>query len=143
MSNGSIWYAVGPFVVIGLLAVLVLWAPAPAPGSQASDHGGNPTSEVVNGTTFGVQSEYLFGNASWLHYSFRGVTFVFHLWCSIEADTGIVCGNATEPNGVSYPYSFSDGLPSSNPPWQTWIAPDGHEGAQYQQGGSARLLVAV
>ncbi|HLM91529.1 MAG TPA: hypothetical protein VK424_05710 [Thermoplasmata archaeon] len=100
--------------------------------------------ELIQGTYYSFESESLFGNASWLNYSFHGVTFGFHLWCAVLADTGRVCGNATEPTGVSYPYSFTDGLPHpGNPSGQTWIAPDQHEAVQYQQGGLVRLLVAV
>jgi hypothetical protein len=97
----------------------------------------------ISGKTYWLESESLFGNASWLNYSYRGVTFGFHLWCLISPAAGVVCGNATESTGISYAYSFSDGPPSSNPSWQTWVAPDGHEGVQYKLGGLVHLLVAV
>jgi hypothetical protein len=79
-----------------------------------------------------------------LNYSFQGVTFGFHLWCWIAMDVGYVCGNATEPGGATFHYTFGDGLPPANgsPPWETWIAPSTHEAIQYRDGGSVRLLVA-
>ena len=58
---------------------------------------------------------------------------------SSEASTADV--NASEPSGASHPYSFSDGPPRSSPPWQTWVAPDGHEAVQYQTGGLPHLQV--
>jgi hypothetical protein len=97
----------------------------------------------INGKTYSFESESLFGNASWLNYSYRGVTFGFHLWCLVTPAAGVVCGNATESTGISYPYSFSDGPPSPNPSWQTWVAPDGHEAVQYKLGGLVHLLVAA
>jgi hypothetical protein len=92
---------------------------------------------------YSFESESLFGSASWLNYSYQGVTFGFHLWCLISSAAGVVCGNATESTGVSYSYSFSDGPPSPNPSWQTWVAPDGHEAVQYLLGGLVHLLVVV
>lgn len=84
----------------------------------------------------------LFGRA-WSNYTYRGVTFEFHLWCQITAAAGRICGNATESDGTAHPYSFWDGPPSPSPSWQTWVSPDGHEAVQYRQGGLAHLLVAV
>lgn len=101
-------------------------------------------------TTVGIhryayESEELFGDTgSWQNYSYRGVTFEFHLWCEVSPGGGTLCGHATEADGTSYAYSFSDGPPvSGEPPWQTWVAPDSHEAVQYQQGGHAHLLVAA
>ena len=97
---------------------------------------------TLNSRTYAYETEYLFGNQSYLSFPFRGVTFTFHLWCQVSGDTGIVCGNATESDGVTYSYSFSDGLPTLGPPpWQTWGSPDDFEAVEYQQGGHARLLV--
>ena len=121
--------------IVGVTASLLILA---YPFSQAS--AGNIS---IDGKNSSFESESLFGNASWLNYSYRGVTFGFHLWRSIGSGAGEVCGNATESTGTSYPYSFSDGPPSPNPPWQTWVAPDGHEAVQYRQGGLVHLLVAA
>jgi hypothetical protein len=102
---------------------------------------GAPTMDL-SGRAYYVEDEYLFGSQSFLSYGFEGITFTFHLWCLVEADTGVICGNATELDGRSYSYTFEDGLPSFGPPpWQTWISPDGIAAVQYQQGGQARLLV--
>ena len=100
---------------------------------------------VLDGRSYQYETESLFGNRSFLTYQYRGVTFTFHLWCGIAADTGYVCGNATEPGGATFAYSFGDGIPPAfgPPPWQTWIAPTGHEAVQYQDGGHVRLLVAT
>jgi hypothetical protein len=97
----------------------------------------------VDGRPYSLVSESLFGNSSWLNYSYRGVTFGFHLWCSVSPGGGEVCGNATESGGTSYRYAFSDGLPQVDPGWQTWVAPDGHEAVQYRMGGLVHLLVAT
>jgi hypothetical protein len=97
---------------------------------------------MVDLTVFNYESESLFGSQSWLDYSFHGVVFEFHLWCAIRVVVGTVCGNATEPSGPRSTYSFSDGLPPTNLPWQIRVAPDGHEAVQYQLGGHVRLLVA-
>ena len=97
---------------------------------------------LVHSTQFSYQTESLFGNESFLTYRFGGSTFTFHLWCAISPAGGIVCGNVTEPDGERYAYQFSDGPTVVGPaPWQTWIAPNGLVGVQYQQGGTARLLV--
>jgi len=99
---------------------------------------------TLNSRTYAYETQSLFGGPSYQNFSFRGVTFTFHLWCQITADSGIVCGNATEQNGASYSYSFTDGLPTTSPPpWQTWISPDGLEAVEYQQGGNVRLLVEL
>lgn len=88
------------------------------------------------------ESVSLFGpNAAWQNFSYRGVTFGFHLWCQSSPGGGELCGNATEAGGAVYPYSFSDGPPSFAPPWQTWVSPNGHEAVQYRMGGLAHLLV--
>ena len=60
-------------------------------------------------------------------------------------NTGIVCGHGTEAGRQPFFYNFSDGLPAANgtPPWQTTMAPDLGAAAQYQEGGTARLLVEV
>ena len=99
--------------------------------------------QVVGGRPYSFESESLFGTrGSWQNYTYRGVTFGFHLWCLATPVAGELCGNATEPSGVSYPYSFSDGPPSPTPAWQTWNAHDAHEAVQYREGGIVHLLVA-
>jgi hypothetical protein len=85
----------------------------------------------------------LFGNAAWQNYSYKGVQFTFHLWCQVSPGGGTLCGNATEANGARYGFSFSDGPPSVDPQWQTWVAPDGGAAVQYLQGGTAHLLVPI
>jgi hypothetical protein len=136
MPDRQIWYGVGACLVLVGLAFAVALVPG-APPQVAGQV------EMVNGSYYDYESQSLFGNQSWLNYSFHGVVFGFHLWCAITVDVGTVCGNATEPSGVSYPYSFQDGLPQTDPPWQTWVAPDGHEAVQYQEGGHVHLLVSV
>ena len=97
---------------------------------------------TLDARTYAYESESLFGGQPYQSYHFHGVTFTFHLWCQITIDTGIVCGNATELDGTSYSYSFTDGPPASGPaPWQAWISSDGFEAVEYQQGGHVRLLV--
>ncbi|MCI4331260.1 MAG: hypothetical protein L3K19_05380 [Thermoplasmata archaeon] len=100
---------------------------------------------TLDGRNYLFESESLFGNQSWLNYSFDGVTFGFHLWCGVDGpDVGIVCGNATEGDGAVYDYNFSDGpTPMTNPPWQTWVAPDYQVAVQYREGGMVHLLVAA
>jgi hypothetical protein len=121
--------------IVGVTASLLILA---FPFSQT------PTGQIsINGKNYSFESESLFGNAPWLNYSYRGVTFGFHLWCLITPAAGVVCGNATESSGISYHYSFSDGPPSPNPSWQTWVAPDEHEAVQYKLGGLVHLLVVA
>ncbi len=96
--------------------------------------------QLVGLRLFSFESQSLFGN-SWTNYTYRGVTFSFHLWCSAGPAAGEVCGNATESDGGSYAYSFEDGITVRG--WQTWVSPDSHEAVQYQQGGLVHLLVAV
>lgn len=99
--------------------------------------------EAIGARLYQYETEDLFGSSGYEYYTFGGVQFEFHLWCAITPGGGSICGNATEPGGATYPYSFFDGPPSSDPPWQTWVAPDGHEAVQYREGGTARLLVAL
>jgi hypothetical protein len=91
---------------------------------------------------YSEEIESLFGDSSWLNYSFHGVIFEFHLWCSITVDVGYVCGHATESSGTSYSYQSADGLPPPTPPWQPWISPDAHEEVWYKDGGLVQLFVA-
>lgn len=121
--------------IVGAAASLLTLA---FPSSQPS-----AGSISIGGISYSFESESLFANASWLNYSYHGVTFGFHLWCLITSAAGVVCGNATESTGITYPYSFSDGPPSPSPSWQTWVAPDDHEAVQYKQGGLVQLLVAA
>lgn len=103
--------------------------------------GSSPT-VPIGGHSYAYENESLFGqNNGWLNYSFHGAVFRFHLWCAIDADTGYVCGQVLQSNGVQYPFNFSDGLPSSNPAWQTTVSPDLESAVQYLQGGQARLLI--
>lgn len=136
-------------VAAALLALVILSAPtdpSPPTGPTYSPALPAPPGTIVlGGKPYSYLTESLFGSRSWLNYSFGGVSFTFHLWCQIQMDTGYVCGDATEPTGVTYGYSFADGLPSATgaPPWETWIAPDGHEAVQYQDGGTVHLLIPL
>ena len=121
-------------VLPGLLTGLAQYRPSSSPPSGIIEIGGRSYTSV---------SHSLFGNESWLNYSFRGVTFGFHLWCDITVDTGYVCGQATEPSGATFSYTFTDGLPEPNPPWQTWVSPDSYDAVQYQEGGTVHLLVVL
>lgn len=146
--SGGVVLAIVVAMIAGLAYFAFLSVPQyrALPGPQVSSPTPSNSSGTVelNGTTYSYTSESLFGNQSWLNYSYRAVKFGFHLWCQVTVDVGYVCGNATESSGASFHYSFTEGLPVSNqpPPWQTWVAPTGHEAVQYQQGGTARLLVA-
>ena len=130
-----VWLALAIVVALWTTAILLVFVLVPALE-------GPPRVEIVGDQIFYSESKSLFGNASWLNYSYRGVTFGFHLWCLVTSAAGKICGNVTEATGVSYPFSLWDGPPQLNPAWQTWISPDGREGVQYLQGGSAHLLVA-
>ncbi|MGP8073052.1 MAG: hypothetical protein ACLPZM_07985 [Thermoplasmata archaeon] len=130
------WILVAVVAAVGVVTVsLVLLA---LPISQESSG-----YQLLNGRLYFFQSESLFGKAAWQNYSYRGVTFGFHLWCAITPAAGEVCGNATESGGVSHPYSFSDGPPQPNPSWQSWVAPDSHEAVEYTLGGLVHLLVSA
>ncbi len=88
--------------------------------------------QLIGVRLYSFESRSLFGN-QWVNYSYRGVTFSFDLWCGIpSAAGGVICGNATDPSGTTHPYSFFDGPPQFNPPWQTWVSPDFHEAVQYR-----------
>jgi hypothetical protein len=106
-----------------------------------------PSGELwIGGHLYSYERESLSGEGNgWLNFTYRGVTFGFHMWCGPPSPGGAtLCGNATGADGVPHPYSFSDGPPTVGPaPWQTWIGPDAHEAVQYQQGGMVRLLVAA
>ncbi|MGA8663736.1 MAG: hypothetical protein WB809_01520 [Thermoplasmata archaeon] len=124
----------GILAAVGIvISLVILFSPLP---------GGSSGEELVNGKLYSFESESIFGGAAWLNYSYRGVTFGFHLWCLVTPAFGEVCGNATEPSGVSYAYAFSDGPPEFHVTWQTWVAPDAHEAVEYRQGGTIHLLVA-
>jgi hypothetical protein len=129
------WIAVASFAagVIGAITLVILSISA---GQLPL---GPP---AFNEENYSLESESLFGSASWLNYSFHGVTFGFHLWCSVSVDVGVVCGHATESSGASYAYNFSDGPPGGNPSWATWLAPDDHEAVQYKDGGLVQLFVS-
>jgi hypothetical protein len=123
-----------------LLAVAVTALPIVLSIPIAQETSGD---QLVNGRPYTLESESLFGDSSWLNYSYRGVTFGFHLWCSESPGGGVVCGNSTESGGTAFSYAFFDGPPQVDPRWQTWVAADGHEAVQYRQGGLVHLLVAT
>jgi hypothetical protein len=133
--NRRLWILVAATASIAAVAALLILLSFPIAQEPAGY-------QLVDGKTYEYESESLFGSASWLNYTYQGVTFGFHLWCLITSAAGEVCGNATESSVVSYPYYFSDGPPQANPSWQTWVAPDQHEAVQYMQGGLVHLLVA-
>jgi hypothetical protein len=92
---------------------------------------------------YSFEAEELFG-ASWSNFTYQGITFDFHLWCEITSGAGKICGNATNPNGHAYAFSFWDGPPThGSSAWQTWVGPDAHEAVQYQQGGLVHLLAST
>ncbi len=97
---------------------------------------------AIGSRLYSYEAESLFGQA-WSNFTYRGVTFGFHLWCLATPAAGEICGKATEPSGTVYSYSFWDGPPSPSPKWQTWVSPDGHEAVQYLPGGLAHLLIQV
>lgn len=115
-------------VVVVVAALLYLPMAGPVAGYQE-----------IGLRMYSYESVSLFGNVpAWQNYSYRGVTFEFHLWCGITPAGGTICGNATQPDGAETPYSFWDGLNSG---WQTWVSPDGYDAVQYHVGGTAHLLV--
>lgn len=109
-----------------------------------------PISEERSGYTviglrlYSYVAENVFGS-SWSNFSYRGVTFAFHVWCEITPAAGKVCGNVTESNGGSFPFAFSDGPPSPQPVWETWVAHDASAAIQFESlsGGLVHLLVAA
>ncbi len=136
-------------VVCAAVALLVgsaLWL---APTVLLAGVGGNPASSgivSVNGSSYASETHELFGTnvSSWDNYSFNGVYFSIHFWCGDVTPGGAeLCGNATLPDGPGFNYSFWDGLPDTNPTWQTAMSPGGSAGAQYMQGGLFRLLVST
>jgi hypothetical protein len=93
---------------------------------------------------YSFEAEHVFGSP-WSNFSYRGVTFAFHVWCEVTPAAGEVCGNVTESNGGIFPFSFWDGPPSVEPRWETWVAPDGQAAIQFESlsGGLVHLLVAL
>ncbi len=132
--------------VVALVLVAVLWF---LPVVLLSGGGGNPTGSglvSVNGRWYASETHEHFGSnaPSWDNYTFDGVFISIHFWCGTPTPAaGLLCGNATEANGSEFSYSFGDGPPQMNPPWQTTMSPDGSAGAQYMLGGHFRLLVEV
>jgi hypothetical protein len=121
-------------VVFGSLAFLATFGPSPASPKLAD--------------TIVVDNEsYYFENVTvrepgWSNFSFLGVIFGFHAWCSMVNPGGVrVCGNVSPSFAVAYPFSFWVGAANPAP----WFSPNGHEGIIYEpySGGLARLLVAV
>jgi hypothetical protein len=106
-----------------------------------------PALSTVNGVSYSYEQVNVFG-PHWSNFTYRNVTFSFVVWCGpVNLSGACLCGNVTEQNGASYPFSFWEpgGPPPDRPlPWETWIAPDAHAGVQFEpdSGGQARLLVA-
>ncbi len=123
-------------VAVTGLVLLVLFLPVQQESSGYT---------MVGPRLYSYESEELFGaNSGWENYSYRGVTFGFHLWCETTPAAGTLCGNATGSDGVAHSYSFSDGSPQIGPPsWEIWVSPNGHEAVEYQQGGLVHLLVVA
>jgi len=109
-----------------------------------------PNSLVPSGYTmigsrlYSYETENVFGS-TWSNFSYRGVTFAFHVWCATTSAAGELCGNVTESNGGTFPFQFSDGPPSPQPYWETWVAPDDQSAIQFESlsGGLVHLLVAA
>jgi len=103
---------------------------------------------VLNGVTYTYEKVTIFG-PSWSNFTYRDVTFSFEVWCGpVSLGGAPICGNASEANGPTYPFSFweNGGAPPVGPvPWERWVAPDGHEAVEFEpdSGGQARLLVAM
>jgi len=92
---------------------------------------------------YSFEEEHVFGSP-WSNFSYRGVTFAFHVWCAITSGGGEVCGNVTESNGGVSSFSFSDG-PPGEPRWATWVSPDAGVAIQFESlsGGLVHLLVST
>jgi len=97
---------------------------------------------LVGYRLYSFEAESVFGPA-WSNYTYRGVTFEFHVWCAITPGGGELCGNVTESNGSTFPFSFWDARLSQGSQWETWVAPDSEVAIQYETGGLAHLLVAT
>lgn len=125
-------------VVVGAVAIAVVLSVLSLPIAQESSG-----YTQIGGRLYSFESVQLFDQpTAWPNLTYRGVTFAFHLWCGEPTPGGAeICGNATEAGGAHYAYAFWDGPPSHPPRWETWVAPDGHEAVQYQEGGLAHLLV--
>ena len=127
-------------VVLGTLLLLVVLNPSTGPSAPAS-------TVVIGSERYSFETVTVFG-PSWSNFTYQGVTFGFHVWCGPVTPGGAtLCGNATEVNGSTYPFSFWEpgGPPPTQPrPWVTWISPDRLEGVQFEpdSGGLAHLLVA-
>jgi hypothetical protein len=123
-------------LVAALLLVFVVFPPLPAGETK------------LGSRVYYIENETVFGPA-YSNYTFHGVHFAFHVWCSSPGLGGAqVCGNVTEPDGTRYALNFTEpgGAPPASPlPWQTWVAPDGSEAVQFEpdSGGQVHLLVAV
>ena len=129
------WLIIGSLVAAAAVvsALVVLSIPNSVEPSGAT---------LIDFRFYSFESVSLFNKPAWQNYTYKGVTFEFHLWCLASPAAGELCGNATEANGAIFPYSFSDGPPTwGPPPWQTWVSPDYHEAVQYQTGGLAHLMV--
>ena len=129
--------ALATVAVLGSLGLAALLGP---PSSAAP-----PARSIVVGYERFYYETVTAPEPGWSNFSFFGVTFELHAWCSALTPGGTsVCGNATQPSGISFPFSFREGPPPDpTHPWQTWISPNGHEGVQFESdsGGLARLLV--
>jgi hypothetical protein len=125
-------------VVFGSLAILIVATPT------------SPTAPLV-GTIVVDNRTYYSQNVTvaepgWSNFTFRGVAFDLHAWCSPVTPGGVaVCGNASPLNGVAYAFSFWIGLGPSCAAL-TWVAPTGQMGVELERcpvsGPNALLLVA-
>ena len=138
MTRRRRWFVVLGIAGAGVAAAVLLLSLLCTPIAQESSG-----YTAIGFRLYTFTSVSLFGGSASPSYTYRGVTFSFHLWCAITPGGGEICGNATEPGGAVYSYSFWDGPPAHPPPWTTWVSPDGHEAVQYQEGGLAHLLVGA
>lgn len=92
---------------------------------------------------YSFEAENLFGAPPPpTHFVYRGVHFDFVVYCP-STPVGLICGNVTESGGATFAFTFFEPEVPGAHNWETWVAPDGNEAAQYQPGGLVHLLVEV
>ena len=100
---------------------------------------------MVGNQLYSFESENVFGSP-WSNFTYRGVTFEFHVYCSISPGGGELCGNVSESTQSTFPFSIWEAPTGPGPgPWLTWVAPDSHVAIQFasNSNGVVHLLVAA